>query len=181
VLNDFESGKTVQVIRPTWSRPTGCNFAVWHPNGRRLFVAAGDNNEVQEYLFDPAARERRPARLLHTHPVGGGNIIWDAPAYPPEPEGPAPLPAPLQLTVAGGDLLSDPAKLRAYERELTSRRLAADPKDLQANLAQARSLMEANRHAEALYHLELALERHPGSYAVPMNKGLCLIQLGRVK
>ena len=43
-------------------------------------------------------------------------LDWEGPAYPPEPDRPAP-PPPLQLTVVGGELLSDPAKLRDYERD----------------------------------------------------------------
>jgi serine/threonine protein kinase/tetratricopeptide (TPR) repeat protein len=108
-------------------------------------------------------------------------LDWDGPAYPPEPEGPSRLSAPLQLTVVGGDLLSDPAKLREYERGLTALRLVADPFDAQGNLDQARWLMNANRHAEALPRLQLALLSRPQSYPIRMNKGLCLMRLGRVE
>jgi tetratricopeptide (TPR) repeat protein len=108
-------------------------------------------------------------------------LDWDGPAYPPEPDGPSRLPAPLQLTVVGGELLSDPAKLRAYERGLTLLRLTANPFDAQGNLDQARWLMQANRHAEALPHLQLALLSRPQSYPIRMNKGLCLMRLGRVE
>jgi tetratricopeptide (TPR) repeat protein/WD40 repeat protein len=108
-------------------------------------------------------------------------LDWDGPAYPPGPHAPSRLPAPLQLTVLGGDLLSDPAKLHEYERGLTLLRLAADPFDTQGNLDQARRLMQANRHAEALPHLQMALLCSPTSYAVRMNRGLCLMKLGRFK
>jgi tetratricopeptide (TPR) repeat protein len=108
-------------------------------------------------------------------------LDWDGPAYQPEPEGPSPLPAPLQLTVVGGDLLSDPAKLSEYARGLTFLRLAANPFDAQGNLDQARWLMQENRHAEALPYLQLALLSRPESYAVRMNKGLCLMQLSRIE
>jgi tetratricopeptide (TPR) repeat protein len=108
-------------------------------------------------------------------------VDWDGPAYPPEPVRPSPLPAPLQLTVLGGDLLSDPARLREYERGLTLLRLAADRFDAQGNLDQARWLMDANRHAEALAHLQLAMLSRPKSYAVRMNRGTCLVRLGRAE
>jgi tetratricopeptide (TPR) repeat protein len=108
-------------------------------------------------------------------------LDWDGPAYPPEPDGPSRLPPPLQFTVVGGDLLSDPARLQEYERGLTLLRLAIDRFDAQGNLDQARWLMQANRHAEALSHLQLALLRRPESYAVRMNKGRCLMQLGRIE
>jgi tetratricopeptide (TPR) repeat protein len=108
-------------------------------------------------------------------------LDWEGPAYPPEPDGPSPIPAPLQLTVIGGDLLSDPAKLNEYERGLTFLRLAANSFDAQGNLDQARWLMQANRHAEALPHLQLAQLSRPESYPVRMNKGLCLVQMKRVE
>jgi serine/threonine protein kinase/WD40 repeat protein/tetratricopeptide (TPR) repeat protein len=107
-------------------------------------------------------------------------LDWDGPAYPSEPDAPSQLPAPLQLTVIGGELLSDPAKLREYERGLTLLRLATDPFDAQGNLDQARWLMEASRHAEALRHLQLAMLSRPQSYGVRMNTGLCLTHLGRI-
>jgi serine/threonine protein kinase/tetratricopeptide (TPR) repeat protein/WD40 repeat protein len=108
-------------------------------------------------------------------------LDWEGPAYPPEPGLPSPLPAPLQLTVVGGELLSDPAKLREYERGLTALQLAANSFDAQGNLDQARWLMNANRHAEALPRLQLALLSRPQSYPIRMNKGLCLMRLGRVE
>jgi serine/threonine protein kinase/tetratricopeptide (TPR) repeat protein len=108
-------------------------------------------------------------------------LDWDGPAYVPEPERPARPPEPLQLTVVGGELLSDPAKLSEHERGLTLFRLAADPFDAQGNLDQARWLMRANRHAEAIAHLQLALMYRPESYAIRMNKGLCLMRLSRVE
>jgi tetratricopeptide (TPR) repeat protein len=58
-------------------------------------------------------------------------------------------------------------------------RLAGDPFDAQGNLDQARWLMQANRHAEALPNLQLAMLSRPKSYAVRMNRGLCLMRLGR--
>jgi WD40 repeat protein/tetratricopeptide (TPR) repeat protein len=115
------------------------------------------------------------------HQLAEYGLDWDWPAYPPEPDGPPRLPSPLQLTVVGGELLSDPAKLREYERGLTLLRLAADPFDAQGNLDQARWLMEANRLAEALPRLQLALLSRPEPYAVRMNKGLCLMGLDRVE
>ncbi len=108
-------------------------------------------------------------------------LDWDGTAYVPEPEKPSNLPTPLQLTVAGGELLSDLAKLWEYERGLTLFRLAADCFDAQGNLDQARWLMQANKHAEALPHLQLALLSRPESYSVRMNKGLCLMNLGRIE
>jgi tetratricopeptide (TPR) repeat protein len=108
-------------------------------------------------------------------------LDWDAPAYAPAPDGPSRLPASLQLTVIGGDLLSDPDKLEEYERGLTLLRLAADPFDAPGNLDLAQRLMKANRHAEALPHLQLALLSRPGSYAVRMTKGRCLLRLDRFK
>jgi tetratricopeptide (TPR) repeat protein len=107
-------------------------------------------------------------------------LDWAGPAYPPEPDRPAPAPEPLQLTVRGGDLLSNPARLRDHERELTLLRMAANPFDAQGNLDQARWLMQARRYADALPYLELALSTRPESYPVHMNKGLCLMQLGRI-
>jgi tetratricopeptide (TPR) repeat protein len=108
-------------------------------------------------------------------------LDWDGPAYAAEPEKPSNLPTPLQLTVAGGELLSDLAKLWEYERGLTLLRLAGNPFDGQGNLDQAGWLMQANRHAEALPHLQLALLSSPESYSVRMNKGLCLVNLGRIE
>jgi tetratricopeptide (TPR) repeat protein len=81
----------------------------------------------------------------------------------------------------GGELLSDPAKPREYERGLTALRLAANPFDAQGNLDHARWLMNANRHAEALPRLQLALLSRPQSYPIRMNKGLCLVRVGRVE
>jgi tetratricopeptide (TPR) repeat protein len=108
-------------------------------------------------------------------------LDWEGPSYPPGPEKRSPQPAPLQLTVVGGDLLSDPSRLAEYERGLTVLRLAADPFDAQGNLDEARRLMQAKWHAEALPRLQLALLSRPESYAVRMNRGLCLVHLGRVK
>jgi serine/threonine protein kinase/tetratricopeptide (TPR) repeat protein/WD40 repeat protein len=136
------------------------------PDGTRLLEPCSAGLRVWDL--------RRIRRQLADH-----GLDWDGPAYPPEPEGPSPLPAPLQLTVVGGGLLSDPAKLSAYERGLTFLRLAADPFDAQGNLDQARWLMRAKRHAEALPYLQLAQLSRPESYPVRMNEGLCLMQLGR--
>jgi serine/threonine protein kinase/tetratricopeptide (TPR) repeat protein/WD40 repeat protein len=138
------------------------------PDGTRLLEPCGAGLRV----WDLGRIRRRLADL---------GLDWDGPAYPPEPDGPSPLPAPLQLTVVGGDLMSDPDKLHQYERGLTFLRLAADPFDGQGNLDQARWQMQANRHAEALPHLQLALMSRPESYPVRMNKGLCLMQLGRIE
>jgi tetratricopeptide (TPR) repeat protein len=106
-------------------------------------------------------------------------LDWEGPSYPPEPDGPSSLPSPLQLMVLGSELLSDPAKLGAYERALTLLRLAGDPFDAQGNLEQAQWMMRANRHAEALAHLQLALLGRPQSYPIRMNKALCLTRLGQ--
>jgi tetratricopeptide (TPR) repeat protein len=138
------------------------------PDGTRLLESRSDGLRI----WDLRRIRRQLAEM---------GLDWDGPAYPPEPEGPAPLPAPLQLTVVGGDLLSDPARLREYERGLTLLRLAGDCFDGQGNLDQARWLMHRNRYAEALPYLQLALLSRPNSYAVRMNKGLCLIRLGRVE
>jgi hypothetical protein len=73
LLRDYRTGRTVQRIRPPW--PKGCTSVAWHPDGRRLFVAAGDSNQVQEYSFDPRARLLRPARPLATPWVHGGNVL----------------------------------------------------------------------------------------------------------
>src|SRR5262249_35965847 len=78
VLRDYQTGRTVQAIRPPW--PMGSHFVTWHPDGRRLFVAAGDSNEVQEYAFDPSPHQLRPARLLRTSGGHGGNILAINPA-----------------------------------------------------------------------------------------------------
>jgi serine/threonine protein kinase/tetratricopeptide (TPR) repeat protein/WD40 repeat protein len=115
------------------------------------------------------------------HRLADFGLDWDGPAYAPESTGPLCLPAQLTLTVSGGELLSDPTKLSEYERGLTLFRLAADCFDAQGNLDHARWLIQANRHAEALPHLQLALLSRPESYAVRMNKGLCLLRLGRVE
>jgi tRNA A-37 threonylcarbamoyl transferase component Bud32 len=77
LLRDYQTGRTVQVIRPVWSRPMGCFSLTWHPGGRRLFVAAGDTDEVQEYTFDPVRRQLSLARLLRT---AGGHILAVNPA-----------------------------------------------------------------------------------------------------
>ena len=54
-----------------WARSS----LAWHPDGRRLFVAAGDTNEVQEYRFDPtrenvddSPRAARPPPRPWWHP-----------------------------------------------------------------------------------------------------------------
>jgi tetratricopeptide (TPR) repeat protein len=138
------------------------------PDGTRLLEPFGGGLRVWDL--------RRIRRCLAEY-----GLDWDGPAYAPEPERPSSFPAPLRLTVIGGDLLSDPAKLRAYERGLTLLRLAGDPFDGQGNLDQARWLMQANRHAEALPYLQLAQLSRPESYPVRMNKGLCLMQLGRIE
>jgi len=49
---------------------------------------------------------------------------------------PASLPARWQLTVLGGDLLTNPVQLQDYERGLTLLRLSVDPIDAQGNLDQ---------------------------------------------
>ena len=77
-------------------------------------------------------------------------LDWDAPPYPPEPEDNHRVPPPLQLTILGGELLSDPAKLAEYDRGVTMARLLANPLDAQAHLEIARRLMDANEPAKAL-------------------------------
>ncbi len=72
LLRDYHTGQVVQAIDPPW--PMGSTWLAWHPDGKRLFVAAGDTNEVQEYQFDEASRLLRPARLLHTTEHGGNTI-----------------------------------------------------------------------------------------------------------
>ncbi|MHB1422678.1 MAG: protein kinase domain-containing protein [Gemmataceae bacterium] len=158
--------------------------------GRELVRIESPDGSLGEMKFTPDG-----TRLLEPTSVGlrvwdlrrirrqlaNYGLDWEGPAYPPEPDGPSRLPAPLQLRVVDGELLSDAAKLRAYERELTLLRLAADPFDAQGNLDQARWLMRANRHAQALPYLQLALLSRPQSYAIRMNKGLCLMRLGRVE
>jgi WD40 repeat protein len=75
LLRDYRTGRTLQAVRPSWSRPMGCYSLTWHPDGRRLFVSAGDADEVQEFSFDPARRQLSPARLLHIPPtIGGGSL-----------------------------------------------------------------------------------------------------------
>jgi tetratricopeptide (TPR) repeat protein len=138
------------------------------PDGTRLLQKCGDGLRVWDL------------RRLRSELARYG-LDWEGPAYPPEPASLSPLPAPLQLTVLGGDLLGDPAKLQEYERGLTLLRLAADPFDAQGHLDHARRLMQQNRSADALPHLDLALLGRPESYAVRMNKGLCLMRLGRVE
>lgn len=158
--------------------------------GRELVRIEPPDTSLGEMTFTPDG-----TRLLEPCDVGlrvwdlrrirnqlaGFGLDWDSPPYLPEPEAPSPLPVPLQLTVPGGELLSDPARLRDYERGLTLLRLAADRFDAQGNLDQARWLMQANRHAEALPYLQLAQLSRPESYAVRMNKGLCLMRLGRIE
>ena len=60
LLRDYHTGQVVQTIDPPWQG--GSTSLAWHPDGRRLFVAAGDTDEVQEYRFDPTARTLSPAR-----------------------------------------------------------------------------------------------------------------------
>jgi serine/threonine protein kinase len=78
--------------------------------------------------FDDTNKAKLIDKVLHDSPTPTRKIDVrvdrDGPAYTAEPEVPSPLPAPLQLTVVGGDLLSDPAKLREYERGLTLLRRA---------------------------------------------------------
>jgi tetratricopeptide (TPR) repeat protein len=159
--------------------------------GRELVRLEPPDGSLGQMTFS-----RDSTRLLE--PCGAGLRVWDlrrirrqlaeygldwaGPAYPSPADGPSRLPAPLQLTtVPPDDLLSDPARLREYERKLTSDRLAADRNDAQGNLEQACWLMRENRHAEALPHLQRAQQRRPASYAVRMNKGLCLMRLDRVQ
>jgi len=164
-LVEIATGRELVRIEP----PDGSlGYMTFTPDGTRLLEPCSAGLRV----WDLRRIRRRLADL---------GLDWDGPAYPREPDGPSPLPAPLQLTVVGGDLLSDPAKLRDYERELTLLRLTANPFDAQGNLDQARWLMEANRHAEAIPHLQLALLSRPESYPIRMNRGLCLMQMGRVE
>jgi eukaryotic-like serine/threonine-protein kinase len=170
--------------------PEGYARLVEIATGRELVRIEPPDGSLKDTAFTPDGTrllERTDAglRVWDLSRIRGrlaeNGLDWDGPVYPPEPAGPSPLPAPLQLTVVGGDLLSDPAKLSEYERGLTFLRLAADRFDAQGNLDQARWLMERNRHAEALPYLQLALLSRPESYPVRMNKGLCLVQLGQIQ
>jgi serine/threonine protein kinase len=77
LLRNYQTGRTVQVIRPSW--PMGSTSVVWHPDGRRLFVAEGDSGGVQEYSFDPLTHQLSPARLLHIPSGGGqGRLLFQA-------------------------------------------------------------------------------------------------------
>jgi hypothetical protein len=79
LLRDYQTGRTVQGIRPPW--PGGSTSLTWHPDGRRLFVAEGDSDQVQEYSFDASKLcQLRPARLLKTPWSHGGNVIAINPA-----------------------------------------------------------------------------------------------------
>ena len=162
-LIEIETGRELVRIEPPDGSLGEMKFT---SDGTRLLEPCGKGLRV----WDLRRIRRRLAEL---------GLDWDAPAYPPEPDGPPRLPAPLQLTVVGGELLSNPAKLREYDRGLTALRLAADPFDAQGNLDQARWLMNANRYAEALPRLQLALLSRPQSYPIRMNKALCLMRLGR--
>src|SRR5262249_10431148 len=134
------------------------------PPGRMSFTPDGLR------LVEPCAGGLRVWDLRRIRPeLAKYGLAWAGEAYSPGPARPVPLPAPLQLAVVGGDLLSDPGKLHEYERGLTFLRLAADRFDAQGNLDQARWLMQQQRHAEALPHLQLALLSRPESYAVRMN------------
>jgi tetratricopeptide (TPR) repeat protein/WD40 repeat protein len=164
-LVEIATGRELVRIEPPDGRGGRMTFT---PDGTRLLEQCGAGLRVWDL--------RRIRRELARY-----GLDWNALAYPPEPDGPSPLPPPLQLTVLGRDLLSDPARLQEYERGLTFLRLAADRFDVQGRLDQALWLMRANRHAEALPHLQLALLSRPESYAVRMNKGRCLMRLGRVE
>ena len=74
-------------------------------------------------------------------------LDWDAPPYPPEPQAESGAPSPLQLTIRGGDLLSDPAKLAAYDRGATAVRLLINPLDARAHLEIAQRLIDASDFA----------------------------------
>jgi tetratricopeptide (TPR) repeat protein len=106
-------------------------------------------------------------------------LDWDAPPFPPEPEPSAPAPPSLQLTILGGDLLSDPAKRADYDRRATMARLLLNPLDARAHLDLARQEMDTNHPARALLHLRVASLTRPGSHSIRMNAGLCLMKLSR--
>jgi tetratricopeptide (TPR) repeat protein len=162
-LVEIATGRELVRIEP----PDGSlGLMTFTPDGTRLLEPCGGGLRVWDL--------RRIRRELARY-----GLDWEGPAYRSEPDGPTALPAPLQLTVRGGGLLSDPAGLHRYERGLTFLRLAANPFDAQGNLDQARERMRANRHAEALPHLQVALLSRPESYALRMNKGICLLLLRR--
>ncbi len=106
-------------------------------------------------------------------------LDWDATPYPPETEDNHGAPPPLHLTILGGELLSDPAKLAEYDRSVTLLRLLANPLDSQAHLETARRLMDANDCNKALVHLRVAALTRPESYPVRMNIAQCLMKLDR--
>jgi tetratricopeptide (TPR) repeat protein/WD40 repeat protein len=137
------------------------------PDGTRLLEVSNEGLRVWDL-------RRIRARLAEM------GLDWDAPPLPPESEPSAPAPPPLQLTNLGGDLLSDPAKLAAYEHRLTIARLLLNPLDARAHLDLARREMEANHSARALVHLRVATLTRPDSFQVRMNAGLCLMRLSRV-
>ena len=104
-------------------------------------------------------------------------LDWNAPTFPPEPEDKPGAPPPLQLTVLGGELLTDPAKLAEYDRSVTMMRLLANPLDAQAHLETARRLMDTNEPAKALVHFRVAALTRPESYPIRMGIAQCLMKL----
>jgi tetratricopeptide (TPR) repeat protein len=146
----------------------GLGQTAFNRDGTRLLEASGEGPRVWDL-------RRIRARLAEL------GIDWDAPPFPPEPEDKPGVPPPLQLTILGGELLSDPAKLAEHDRGVTTARLFINPFDAQGHLEVAMRLMDANEHAKALGHLRLAAITRPESSRIRMSTGLCLLRLRRAE
>jgi tetratricopeptide (TPR) repeat protein len=162
-----DTGK--ELARLTAPEETRLNPQCFTPDGTQLVTLGSETQAL--HLVDLRALRAQLA------PLG---LDWDAPPYPPVPDGTGgSLPPPIQMEVIGADLATDPEKRQQYERARTLVALWANPFDAQGHFQLGTRLLQDGKPEPAYQHFSFALALRPGMVGGQQQRAVAAFRLGR--
>jgi WD40 repeat protein len=165
-LVNFETGR--EIARLSIPDQTRLGPASFSPDGVYLYARGQEN--AQYYRWD--------LRLIRRHLAEMGLDV-DLPPYPEAPERPVSWPAPLDVTVHGADLATDPQKLRRHELAQAALAWRARPFDAEAHARLGEIALRDGRWKDAFVHLSIARALRPDDFEVRRLRATAARRVGQ--
>jgi len=164
-LVHFETGKELARISiPDQTRLSPQSFS---PDGAYLYAIGGENG--RHYRWDLRLIRRQLAEL---------GLDVDLPSYPEPAERTKAWPAPLDVTVHGAELASDPLKRRQHELVQAALAWGANPFDAEAHFRLGAIALMDGHSKEAYVHLSVARALRPEDFEVRRLRASAAIRVG---